>query len=619
MWEADGIDYAVTFVSPRARDLLGHDPADWVGIPRFWEDHLHPGDRDRAIREVDEALRARRAGDVEYRLRHADGTYRWFRDAFSVVEDDEGSLRLTGLMLDITDEHAAREAQAQAEAERDRLIEAVEQSAESISIADADGRLVYVNAGFERNTGYRREEVLGRTPAVTVSSGSDAVAFERVRDLVEERGNWSGEILRRRKDGSEYREAVTVSLIRDAAGRNAGSVAAGRDITREREVEAQLAQAARMEAIGQLAGGVAHDFNNLLTAILGYASMLGDALEPGTQPAADLAEILAAARRAQSLTSQLLAFGRRALLQPRIVDPAGLVRGLAPMLERLIGEDVTLSVVATSDRHVLIDPSQLEQAVVNLVVNARDAMPSGGVITLTVRPASAAELPDPDEAEAVDSPVEPCGLVVVEVGDSGLGMTEEVRARAFEPFFTTKAVGRGTGLGLAMVDGFIRQSGGFVRVDTTPGAGTRIALVLPVANDEPDEPRVAPPLSAPPEATLVALVVEDEPSIRLLAARTLRAAGHHVLEAASGEEALMLARAHGGRIDVLFTDVVMPGISGPSLATALAHRYPGLRVVLTSGYTESEVARRGLAVASGVFLRKPYAPADLVAALASGA
>jgi signal transduction histidine kinase/CheY-like chemotaxis protein len=437
--------------------------------------------------------------------------------------------------------------------------------------------------------------------------------YDRVRELLEAQGVWEGEILTRRKDGSEYREAITISLIRDHAGRITGSVAAGRDITREREVEAQLAQAARMEAIGQLAGGVAHDFNNLLTAILGYGSLLGESLAPGSPQAADLAEIVAAARRAQSLTSQLLAFGRRALLQPRTVTPAELVRGLAPMLERLIGEDVAIAVNALSHRSVRIDPGQLEQAVVNLVVNARDAMPTGGVITVTVRPAGPREIPAAGPRDAAAAEVRE--WLVVEVADSGVGMTDEVRARAFEPFFTTKPVGRGTGLGLAMVEGFIRQSGGSLAVDTAPGTGTRIALVLPAVDDAPDAAIGAVAAPAPVSASLTVLVVEDEAALRRLAARTLRTAGHAVLEASSGEAALAVAASHAGRVDVLFTDVVMPGISGPILATQLAQRYPGLHVVLTSGYTESEVARRGLAVAPGGFLHKPYAPSELLAAL----
>jgi two-component system, cell cycle sensor histidine kinase and response regulator CckA len=613
VWEADGTDYRITFVSGRARDLLGHSPDDWVNIPDFWENHLHPEDRDRAIAQVEAALRDRSIGDVQYRFRHDDGSHRWFRDTFSVLEEDDGSLRLTGLMLDITEEHAAREAQERAEAERDRLIEAVEQSAESISIADEHDRLVYVNAGFERNTGYTRDEVLGSPPAFLPARIPGQPSFDAIAASITEDGIWSGEIVNARKDGSTYREAITISAIRDATGRVVGRVAAGRDITREREVEAQLAQAARMEAIGQLAGGVAHDFNNLLTAILGYGSLLGETIAPGTAQAADLAEIVAAARRAQSLTSQLLAFGRRALLQPRNVPPADLVLGLAPMLERLIGEDVALKVTVLTERHVLIDPGQLEQAVVNLVVNARDAMPSGGVITLAVRLGRPGDFSTLDAGDAIGAGDQ--DWVVVEVADSGVGMTEEVRARAFEPFFTTKPVGRGTGLGLAMVEGFIRQSGGTVAIDTAPGDGTRIALILPAVDGGPASRAPDAPAAAAPVDRLTALVVEDEAALRRLAARTLRGAGHTVLEAGSGEAALALADSHIGPIDVLFTDVVMPGISGPMLAAQLTQRYPGIRVVLTSGYTESEVARRGLAVTPSGFLHKPYAPAELLAAL----
>jgi signal transduction histidine kinase len=447
-----------------------------------------------------------------------------------------------------------------------------------------------------------------------------------VAEQVNQAGFWAGDIVNRRKDGTEYREALTITAVRDRDGKIIGRVGAARDITREREVEAQLAQASRMEAIGQLAGGVAHDFNNLLTAILGYGSMLADALEPDSPEAADLSEILGAARRAQSLTSQLLAFGRRTLLQPRIVDPAELVRRLAPMLERLIGEDVELSVAAHSGRSVRIDPGQLDQAVVNLVVNARDAMPAGGTVTVAVRPATSADLPSeraipsssPDDVAATVG-TRPEDWVVVEVADSGVGMTDTVRARAFEPFFTTKPIGKGTGLGLAMVEGFMRQSGGFVAVTTAPGQGTRVALILPGADDRAAPARDEPGPSPGVAASRTVLVVEDEPAIRRLASRALRDAGHTVLEAGSGEAALAMAESHVGPIDVLFTDIVMPGMSGPTLAAELARRYPGLRVVLTSGYAESEVARRGVAVGANGFLRKPYSAGELRAALAASA
>jgi len=606
VWEADGLTYRVTFVSPRARDLLGHDPATWVGVPDFWEDHLHPEDRDRSVAESDRALAERAPCKLEYRFRAADGSYRWFQDRFRVIPDHDGGVRLAGVMIDVTEEHAARDAQQAAEAQRDGLIQAIEQADEAISITDTDGRLVYANAGFERATGYGREEILGRTAAVLQADPREA-AYIGMWAALRERGHWSGELLARRKDGGIYREASSVAAVRDASGAVVGFVSAGRDVTRERDLEAQLARAARMEAIGQLAGGIAHEFNNLLTAILGYGSLLAGALPAGGGEAADLEEIMAAARRAQGLTGQLLAFGRRALVQPRVVDPAELLASLGPMLDRLIGDDVALEIDAEAGRRVVIDPGQLEQVVVNLVVNARDAMPDGGTITLTVREMA---------MDAADGGPHP--WVVVEVADTGSGMTAGVLERVFEPFFTTKPVGRGTGLGLAMVDGVIRAAGGEIRVTSQPGAGTRMALLLPATDLVPEA--ITP---SPVEATLVTtgrpltvLVVEDEPVILRLAARTLASAGHLVLEAADGDHALGVAERSSGPIDVLFTDVVMPGLNGPALAARLRRLHPDLRVILTSGYTESEVARRGISVDPTGFLRKPYTPAALLAALA---
>ncbi len=607
VWEADGITYRVTFVSPRARDLLGHDPATWVGVPDFWEDHLHPNDRDRSVAASERALAARTPCTLEYRFRAADGSYRWFQDRFRVISNERGGLRLAGVMIDVTDEHAAREAQQAAEAERDRLIQAIEQADEAIFITDTEGRFVYANAGFERATGYRRDEITGRTASVLQGDPPEAADIG-IWAALRERGHWSGELLARRKDGSTYREASSVAAVRDASGAVVGFVSAGRDVTRERELEAQLAQAARMEAIGQLAGGIAHEFNNLLTAILGYGSLLAGTLPAGSGEAADLDEMLAAARRAQGLTGQLLAFGRRALVQPRVVDPAELLAGLGPMLNRLIGDDVALEIDADAGHRMLIDPGQLEQVVVNLVVNARDAMPDGGTINITVRGVAM------DDADNASHP-----WVVLEVADTGSGMTADVLDRVFEPFFTTKPVGRGTGLGLAMVDGVIRAAGGEIRVASQPGSGTRMALLLPATDGAPEATSQHP--SEAVQATTAArpmtvLVVEDEPVIRRLAARTLASAGHHVLEASDGDDALRVAGRNPGPVDVLFTDVVMPGMNGPALAARIRRLNPDVRVILTSGHTESEVARRGISVDPTGFLPKPYTPSALLAALA---
>ena len=387
--------------------------------------------------------------------------------------------------------------------------------------------------------------------------------------------------------------------------------AVSRDVTAQKEMEAQLAQAAKMEAVGQLAGGIAHDFNNILTAIGGYASLVRSGLPEDSLLLDDLGEILAATTRAQSLTSQLLAFGRRSMLEPRLVDVRTVVAGIAPMLRRLIGEDVTLETVLDDDPvTVSVDPGRLEHALVNLAVNARNAMPDGGHLRIGVR-------------AACDGAGEGLGQgawAVISVADTGTGMAPEVLGRVFEPFYTTRGQGQGTGLGLAMVEGFMRQSGGEVRAASRPGVGTTFWLWLPgvaghvPAADQTDVGSIAPATFALGPVRVI-LVVEDEPVLRRLAERTLGQSGFRVLLAADGDEAMRIAADHGP-IDLLFTDVVMPGMRGPALADALRAQRPAVRVLLTSGYVEGDLDRSGSAGAYA-FLAKPYTPQELLAAVSA--
>jgi len=386
--------------------------------------------------------------------------------------------------------------------------------------------------------------------------------------------------------------------------------AVSRDVTAQKEMEAQLAQAAKMEAVGQLAGGIAHDFNNILTAIGGYASLVRSGL-PGDSPVlGDLRELLVATTRAQSLTSQLLAFGRRSMLEPRLVDIRSVVSDLEPMLRRLIGEDITLeSSLDDKPVTVSVDPGRLEHALVNLAVNARNAMPEGGHLRLGVRIA----------CDGAGEGLAPGRWAVISVADTGSGMTPEVLARVFEPFYTTSEAGQGTGLGLAMVEGFLRQSGGEVRVASRPGRGTTFWLWLPAAADPETPGSPADDASRAPHAVALTaqqtvLVVEDEPVLRQLAQRVLGGAGLVVLLAADGDEAIRVAAAYDAPIALLFSDVVMPGMRGPALADALRAERPAMRVLLTSGYTEDDLERRDRA---DVFLAKPYSPEQLLAAVSA--
>ncbi len=375
-------------------------------------------------------------------------------------------------------------------------------------------------------------------------------------------------------------------------------------------VVSQSRQSQRMEAVGRLAGGVAHDFNNLLTVINGFSDMLAAALPPGGPEAEMVGEIRKAGERASGLTRQLLAFSRKQVLQPRLVDLNALVRDLEKMLRRLVREDVLLEVATQpAPLPVLVDPGQLEQVLMNLVVNARDAMPRGGRLSVQTGTADYGDLP-------LDSASAPAAVphAVLTVADTGCGMDEATQARIFEPFFTTKAQGQGTGLGLATVHGIVRQSRGLIAVDSAPGAGTTFQIYLPLARQP--APAADAPASPPrpaPHGRETILLVEDEAAVRALAQRTLESHGYTVLAASHGADALAVVEQHTGPLDLVLTDVVMPHLGGPALVGQLARRYPGLRVIYMSGYTDSVLVHQGVSDRMVDYIDKPFTAESLTA------
>lgn len=392
------------------------------------------------------------------------------------------------------------------------------------------------------------------------------------------------------------------------SGGEAYCVSVGLDIRERKALEAQLQQAQKLEAVGQLAGGIAHDFNNLLTAITGYSDLLQRSGGLSGAQAEMLGEIHHAADRAAALTRQLLAFSRRQVLQPRVLDLNGVVQGLEKMLRRLIGEDVELAVALGAGLPaVRVDPGQIEQVILNLALNARDAMPRGGRLTLETR---AVEL---DEAFATHHfEVTPGRYALLAVSDTGSGMTPEVRAHIFEPFFTTKPVGEGTGLGLAVVRGIVKQSGGSIDVYSEVGLGTTFKIYLPaVAEPAASAGPVEP--DPPASGSETVLLVEDDEAVRSIATRALMASGYRVLAAGDAEAALALAAAHEGTIALLVTDVVMPGTGGSALAERLRAARPELKVLYVSGYMDDAVVRHGILRTEVDFLQKPFSVATLAA------
>jgi PAS domain S-box-containing protein len=498
----------------------------------------------------------------------------------------------------------------QSEAKYRLLFEA---SPQVMFVYDAETlRFLAVNEAAVRRYGYSREQFL----AMSVLDIRPEAEHAKLLDILQRHSGGVGRatgLKHRTRDGAIIDVEVTFDDL-DFEGRRA-RLALVEDVTEQRRLEDQLRQAQKMEAVGQLAGGIAHDFNNLLTAIVGYATLLDRSLAPETAERQDVREILGAARRAAGLTQQLLAFSRKQVLRPAVLDVNIVVRDMERMLHRVIGEHIELvTVLAPGAAPVLADSGQLQQVILNLAVNARDAMPRGGRLTIETQPAQL------DETFTRGVPdAQPGEYVCLRVTDSGIGMTSDTMAHIFEPFFTTKEVGKGTGLGLATVYGIVRQSGGLIDVDSAVGRGTTFRIYLPrVGTHGASAPwaRVSGPRDAavatPPAVTATVMLVEDETGVRHLAREVLTRSGYRVLEAANGTDALRVAAQHSGSIDLLLTDVVMPGMSGAELAARFVALRPGTRVLYASGYTDEAVLDHGLQHDAVPFLQKPFEPDELV-------
>ncbi len=486
-----------------------------------------------------------------------------------------------------------------------RLADAVDAAELAIITTTPSGEVTGWNRAAHRLFGYSANEVLGR-PAARIAPPDQQRRVDRMfRVVAAGRRVDHFEMPARTRDGRSIAIRMSISPLRGNGRRILGLSAVAQDITARRSLEDQLRQAQKMEAIGRLAGGIAHDFNNLLTAIGGYAQLLRDSLEPDDDRRTDADEIVRASARASDLTRQLLAFSRRQVLSATVVSLNEVVADMQPMLERLMGGSVSLVVGLVPDAgHVRVDRSQLEQVILNLAINGRDAMPGGGNLLIET---AAVEL---DEAYAsMHADVEPGPYAVLAVSDQGPGISPEARDRLFEPFFTTKSDGGGTGLGLATVYGIVHQSGGSVSPYSEIGLGTTFRVYLPQVAEPPAAvPSRAPRGPVPVMAAATILVVDDERPVRELIRSILSASGHRVLVAESGSDALVLSLDEEGPIDLLVTDVAMPGLSGPELVERIRVRRPDLPVIYVSGYPGDGIPQDR----SSRFLPKPFAPDDLL-------
>jgi two-component system cell cycle sensor histidine kinase/response regulator CckA len=481
----------------------------------------------------------------------------------------------------------------------DRLHSIFDAMFDGVWLVAADGRTTYANGAMAGLLGSTPNEMRGHP----ITDFLDEALWAEAEGFLARQLTHAGERMElrlRRADGSDLFGFVAGSPITTDEGVYVGTMLNVSDVTGKRSIDAQMLQYQRLEAIGQFAGGIAHDFNNLLTSIHGYAELARANLPKGDPSRNDLDQVLASTERASAITRKLLAFTRRQILVPVDIDPGQVIADLVPILRPLMGDDVDVALdVEAEHGWIRVDPTQLEQVIVNLAVNAHDAMPTGGTVTITVRDMKSTDpdRPDPDLSAGP--------FVRISVSDTGTGMDEATRARIFDPFFTTKGPAKGTGLGLSTVFGIVTQSGGQIGVETALGQGSTFHVDLPRVGTAA-LPRPRRPAKAALRRSGVVLVVEDDPAVREFARRGLEAAGYKVLATAGADQALWTSHGWCEGIDVLLTDIVMPGAHGPELAAQIRAQRPGISVVFMSGHAEDDLGRGGDRSLSGEFLPKPF-------------
>ncbi len=512
--------------------------------------------------------------------------------------------KLEKKMLDLEKEKKARQ---KIEKEAKLLAHAVKSISESICITDMQGKIIFVNESFLNTYGYSKDEVIGQPITLFYSGNNAKELFEEIF-VQTKKGGWKGELFQKKKDGTEFPVLLSTSLIRNEKNKEFAMIFVSSDISELRELEEQFRQTQKMEAIGRLAGGIAHDFNNLLTVINGYSELMLMRLKKDDPIYQQLNQISLAGRRAESLTRQLLAFSRKQVLQPVVLDIKRIIEDMNKMLHRLISENIELHTILEPNLcHIKADPSQIEQVVLNLVINARDAMPMGGKITIEAK-----NIVFKQSFYWEDLEIRSGKYLMLSISDTGTGMDAETKKRIFEPFFTTKKEGKGTGLGLATVYGIVKQSGGFVNVYSEKGIGSTFKLYFPCVK-EPAEPVKSKTVSSESlTGTETILVAEDEDNLRNLVCEILRSHGYNVLEAANGGSALLKCEKYKKPIHLILSDVVMPEMSGAELVERLLPIHPEMKVMYMSGYTDDAVIRHGILEEKVQFLQKPFSPNSLL-------
>ncbi len=595
------------YISPQIEAMLGFSADEWLGDPGLVLKQLHPDDRERVLAEVFQSRDTGKPFCSEYRLLARDGHIVWVRDEAIVMRDEAGRpCFMQGLLLDISEQKRKEEMLQKNESKFRTIFERV---AVGIALVSIDGQLVESNPALREMLRYGEEELRNRVfnefthpedAAIDVDLDQELIAGKRDHYQIEKRFI--------RKDGGVVWCQLNVSLVRGGEEERPFTICMVEDITERKRLETQFFQSQKMETIGRLAGGIAHDFNNLLTVIKGYTQLSLSQIQEGDPCRENIEEIKGAAERAAELTNQLLTFSRRQILDMKVLDLNTIVRGLEKMMGRIIGEDIEMFTVL-DDRlgRVKTDPGQIEQVILNLVVNARDAMPAGGKLAIET-----ANMVLDETYARTHIGVTPGSYVMLSVSDTGCGMSPEIKELIFEPFFTTKEEGKGTGLGLSTIYGIVRQSGGNIWVYSEPGRGTTFKIYLPRVEEETGALPVQDDTDHLPKGNETVLLVEDDSSLRALAARVLRYQGYKVLEATNGHEAIGVARENTQeRIHLLLTDVVMPYMGGRELVKRMKTLHSEIRVLFISGYTDHAITYHAGLKPGTPFLQKPFSPTAL--------
>jgi PAS domain S-box-containing protein len=581
-------------------ELLGYSRNDLQGKNDY--DFFPQNEADFFTRKDREVLRGGEIVDIpeESIMTSGKGLRTLHTKKVPLLDDNGKPEYMLGISEDITEKK-------QIEAERERLLSAIEQTGEMVVVMDKEAVIQYVNPAFTSVTGYTRQEVVGQTIHILESHQQDEEFYRELWAKVSGGDTFKGRMINRRRDGSLYTEDMSISPVFNSEGNIAGYVSVGRDVTDEIRMAAQLLQAQKMEAVGRLAGGVAHDFNNMLAVILGHAEMAMNKVDPSHPSYAEFETIRKAADRSADLTRQLLAFARKQTIVPKILELNDTLEGMLKMLRRLIGEEINLVFKPGADLPpIKMDPGQIDQLLANLCLNARDAISGHGRITIETSKIALDETHCAKQEGCV-----PGEFVRLTVSDDGCGIARETLENIFEPFFTTKGLGRGTGLGLATVYGIVKQNRGIINVYSEPGMGSIFNIYLPACSGPDDLPQGKPQGEIPRGNGERVLLVEDEPALIKMAKDLLEMIGYVVLPSESTIEAERLAEEYAGRVDLLMTDVIMPERDGRELAKLLQSRYPGMKCLFMSGYTSDVIDRHGVLEEGMHFIQKPFSISDL--------